>query len=103
MVWRSVLLWHAPGRDRWRGRGVNTAPDAAVAVLRFVSVHQSDPLAAPLLDELSSEYHARYDGLLAPEYRDLRAYPAEEFEAPGGAFVVALYDGVAVAGGAFRQ
>jgi GNAT superfamily N-acetyltransferase len=82
---------------------VNTAPDAAVAVLRFVSVHQSDPLAAPLLDELSSEYHARYDGLLAPEYRDLRAYPAEEFEAPGGAFVVALYDGVPVAGGAFRQ
>ena len=74
-----------------------------VDVLQFVSVHQNDPLAAPLLDELSSEYHARYDGRVAPEYRDLRAYPAEEFEPPGGVLIVALRNGVPVAGGAFRQ
>lgn len=66
-------------------------------------VHQDDPLAAPLLDELSFEYHSRYGGHVAPEYRDLRAYPAEEFEPPGGVLVVALCDGVPVAGGAFRQ
>jgi GNAT superfamily N-acetyltransferase len=82
---------------------LNTAPDAASAVLQFVSVHQTDPLAVPLLDELSFEYHSRYEGRVAPEYRDLRAYPAEEFEPPGGVFVVALCDGAPVAGGAFRQ
>jgi GNAT superfamily N-acetyltransferase len=80
---------------------VNTTPDAAVGVLQFLRVHQNDPLAAPLLDGLS--FDARYDGQVAQEYRDLRAYPAEDFEPPGGVLIVALRDGVPVAGGAFRQ
>lgn len=74
-------------------------PDA----LRFVEVHQTDPLAAPLLDELSVEYRTRYDGAAGPEYQDLRAYPPEEFEPPHGALIIALRDGEPLAGGAFRR
>jgi GNAT superfamily N-acetyltransferase len=66
-------------------------------------VEQSDPLAAPLLDELTVEYKTRYGPLSGTEYEDLRAYPAEEFAPPGGALVLALVDGVPVAGGAFRR
>lgn len=82
---------------------MTTARAAAATALRFVAVHQSDPLAAPLLDELSVEYNARYGGRVAEEYRDLHAYPAEEFDPPGGALIVALCGGALVAGGAFRQ
>ena len=82
---------------------MTTTPDAAVTDLQFRAVHQNDPLAAPLLDELSFEYNSRYGRLVAQEYRDLRAYPAEEFEPPGGVLIVALSGGVPVAGGAFRQ
>lgn len=70
---------------------------------QFVVVHQSDPLAAPLLDELTVEYHARYGDLSGSEYGDLRAYPAQEFAPPGGVLVVAVRDGEPVAGGAFRR
>jgi GNAT superfamily N-acetyltransferase len=82
---------------------VTTTPGPAVAALQVLSVHQNGPLAAPLLDELSFEYKSRYRRRVAPEYRDLPAYPAEEFEPPGGAFIVAILNGVPVAGGAFRQ
>jgi GNAT superfamily N-acetyltransferase len=72
--------------------------------LEFVTVHQSDPLAAPLLDELTVEYGSRYGALLdGGEYADLRAYPAEEFAPPGGVLIVAVSEGVPVAGGAFRR
>jgi GNAT superfamily N-acetyltransferase len=82
---------------------VTTTRDEVVAALQLLVVHQNDPLAAPLLDELSVEYNTRYGRRVAEEYRDLRAYPAEEFEAPGGVLIVALLGGVPVAGGAFRQ
>jgi GNAT superfamily N-acetyltransferase len=82
---------------------VTTTPNAAVAALQFLAVHQNDPLAAPLLDELSFEYNSRYGRRVAQEYRDLRAYPAREFEPPGGVLIVALSGGAPVAGGAFRQ
>jgi GNAT superfamily N-acetyltransferase len=82
---------------------VTTTPNTAVADLEFLAVHQSHPLAAPLLDELSFEYNSRYGRLVAPEYQDLRAYPAHEFEPPGGVLIVALSGGAPVAGGAFRQ
>jgi GNAT superfamily N-acetyltransferase len=71
--------------------------------LQFVAVHQSDPLASPLLDELAIEYGTRYGPIDEPEYTDLRAYPAEEFDPPGGVLVVAVSGGVPVAGGAFRR
>lgn len=69
----------------------------------FREVRQDDPLAAPLLDELSLEYRTRYGAGIHPEYRDLRAYPAEQFAPPDGALIVALDDGVPIAGGAFRR
>ena len=77
--------------------------DADVDGPLFLAVHQSDPLAAPLLDELAVEYGARYGGTAGPEYDDLRAYPAEEFDPPHGALILAVCDGVPVAGGAFRR
>jgi GNAT superfamily N-acetyltransferase len=72
-------------------------------VLQFVAVRQSDPLAAPLLDELAIEYSTRYGGDAERQSAELRAYPADEFAPPGGALIVALCDGVPIAGGAFRR
>nr|WP_256985356.1 GNAT family N-acetyltransferase [Rhodococcus sp. 06-1059B-a] len=73
------------------------------AALQFVAVHQTDPLAAPLIEELALEYSSRYDTTPGQMYSELKSYPAEEFEPPGGALIVAIVDGVPVAGGAFRQ
>lgn len=82
---------------------MTTTRAEAVAAPQLLVVHQNDPLAAPLLDELSVEYNTRYGRRVADEYRNLRAYPAEEFEPPGGVLIVAPLGGVPVAGGAFRQ
>lgn len=82
---------------------MTTMTDGEISTPRFVVVHQSDPLAAPLIDELSVEYRSRYGDLLPPEYVDMRAYPAEEFAAPAGVLIVATVDGEPVAGGAFRR
>lgn len=71
--------------------------------IEFVVVGQENPLAAPLLDELATEYHSRYGDLSGTEYADMRTYPAEHFAGPGGVLVVGLSGGVAVAGGAFRR
>lgn len=73
------------------------------AGLQFVVVSQHDPLASPLLDELEFEYNSRYGDRIGREYSDLRAYPAQEFAAPGGVLVVAVLEGAPVAGGAFRR
>lgn len=74
-----------------------------VTALQFVVVHQDDPLAAPLIEELALEYATRYDSTPGQMYSELREYPAAEFEPPGGALIIAIADGVPVAGGAFRQ
>ncbi|MFJ3902786.1 GNAT family N-acetyltransferase [Streptomyces sp. NPDC090025] len=67
-----------------------------------VSVHRTtpaDPLARPLLDELTYEYAHRYGSS-----EDLTRYPVEEFTPPhGGAFLLLLERGRPVAGGAFRR
>jgi GNAT superfamily N-acetyltransferase len=64
-----------------------------------------DPLAAPLVEELSREYDERYglnDGI--PSSAELSRYPAEVFtEAQGGTFILLLADGQPVAGGAFMR
>jgi GNAT superfamily N-acetyltransferase len=78
---------------------VTTTPDRAIETPRFVAVRQNGPLASPLLDELSVEY----GGSARQEYSDLRAYPAEEVDPPGGVLIVAVSNGVPVAGGAFRR
>jgi GNAT superfamily N-acetyltransferase len=82
---------------------VTATTDGGVETPQFVAVHQSDPRASPLLDELTVEYGNRYGGSAGQEYRDLRAYPAEEFAPPGGVLLVAVSNGVPVAGGAFRR
>jgi GNAT superfamily N-acetyltransferase len=82
---------------------VTTTPDRAIETPRFVAVRKNGPLASPLLDELSVEYGTWYGGSAGQEYRDLRAYPAEEFDPPGGVLIVAVSNGVPVAGGAFRR
>ena len=81
--------------------GVTT--DTRVDVLDFVAVHQSDPLAGPLLAELAIEYTTRYGGDATQKRGELLEYPAQEFEPPVGALIVATSNGVLVAGGAFRR
>lgn len=82
---------------------METPSDVEVDGPRFVVVDQDDPLAAPMLDELTVEYSTRYGEMLPAEYRDMRAYPAHEFAPPHGVLIVAVRDGVPVAGGAFRR
>ncbi len=79
------------------------ATDTGIDVLDFVAVRQSHPLAGPLLAELAIEYTAGYGGAAEQKHSELRAYPAEEFESPAGALIVATLNGVPVAGGAFRR
>ncbi|MEV0374357.1 GNAT family N-acetyltransferase [Streptomyces sp. NPDC050636] len=67
-----------------------------------MTVHHTtvtDPLARPLLDELTYEYSTRYERPI-----DLSLeYPAEEFTPPRGAFLLLLENGSPVAGGAYRR
>ncbi|GAA1836962.1 GNAT family N-acetyltransferase [Agromyces salentinus] len=70
--------------------------------VRFVNV--DDELAAPLLADLEREYDGRYGDFFGePASTELLRYPASDFEAPHGAFLVLLADGEPVAGGAFRR
>ncbi|QDQ94468.1 GNAT family N-acetyltransferase [Rhodococcus sp. WB9] len=71
--------------------------------VQTVFVDQTDPLAAPLLEELAIEYSTRYERTRDEIYENLSTYPAEEFAAPGGALLVVVVDGTSVAGGAFRR
>lgn len=69
----------------------------------FVSVHPDDALALPLLTDLAAEYDARYgDAWGEPASAEMSRYPAEDFTAPRGAFLLLLRDGVPIAGGAFK-
>ncbi|MDJ0348093.1 GNAT family N-acetyltransferase [Cryobacterium sp. PH29-G1] len=65
----------------------------------------TDPLAAPLVAELSREYDERYgshDGV--PASIELSRYPARRFlPSAGGAFVLLVENGHAGAGGAFMR
>ncbi|MDQ1556081.1 MAG: hypothetical protein QOI02_1083 [Actinomycetota bacterium] len=65
----------------------------------------ADPLARPLIEELSREYDERYglnDGV--PSSYELSRYPAEHFASShGGAFLLLVIDGLAVAGGAYKR
>ncbi|MFD5826714.1 GNAT family N-acetyltransferase, partial [Lentzea sp. NPDC060358] len=62
-------------------------------------VRQSDPDAAPLVEELTHEYTTRYGPMGAEEMRR----PAHVFEPPRGQFLLLLEAGAAVAGGAFLR
>lgn len=82
---------------------MTTAVGDQLEPIRFAAVHQNDPLAVPLLEELGWEYGTRYGTSVGAEYRDLRGYPAEEFAPPAGVLIVALSGQTPVAGGAFRR
>ena len=60
----------------------------------------ADPRALPLIEELSREYDERYglnDGV--PSSFELQRYPAEHFSVrQGGAFLLVIRDGIAIAG-----
>jgi GNAT superfamily N-acetyltransferase len=73
----------------------------AVKELRFVAVGQEDPLAEPLLAELTVEYASRYGVAEEDMSTWLRGHPAEEFEAPGGGLLIGLVGEEPVTGGAF--
>src|ERR1700754_4123467 len=68
---------------------------------RFVAVGQDDPLAEPLLAELTVEYASRYGVAEADVSNWLRGYPAAEFAAPGGGLLIGVLGDEPVTGGAF--
>jgi ribosomal protein S18 acetylase RimI-like enzyme len=76
-------------------------PVPAVSELRFVAVGQDDPLAEPLLAELTVEYAGRY--AVAEEHvaKWLRGHPAAEFAPPDGGLFIGLLGEKPVTGGAF--
>jgi GNAT superfamily N-acetyltransferase len=72
-----------------------------VSQLRFVAVSQDDPLAEPLLAELTVEYATRYAVAQEDVSKWLRGYPAADFEAPDGGLLIGLLGETPVTGGAF--
>lgn len=73
---------------------------------RFVYTTPLDPLARPLVEELSYEYESRYGDFYEREGgpREMEKYPAELFSPPeGGNFVLLLRNGQAIGGGAFKR
>ena len=76
---------------------------SAVNELRFVAVGQEDPLAEPLLAELTVEYASRYGATEDMVSKWLREYPAQEFAPPHGGLLIGLLDARPVTGGAFRR
>lgn len=82
-------------------------PEAALAAgetFLYTTLH--DPLAQPLITELSHEYESRYGDFYerSGEPREMQKYPPEVFTpAQGGNFLLLLRGGQAVAGGAFKR
>lgn len=79
----------APGRPR-TGPAEIVVTDAKV----------TDPEAAPLLADLVVEYGTRYGRDAGPEFE---RFPAADFAAPDGSFVLLRRNGETVAGGAIRR
>lgn len=67
--------------------------------MKIVRVRLSDPEVVPLLADLHREYNARYGDGSGDTAYDVAA---EEFDAPVGAFVVIMHEGVTVAGGGIK-
>ena len=61
-------------------------------------VRLGDPEVKPLLDGLTEEYEERYG-----ENTEMTRATEEQFDPPGGLFLVLLDDAVTVAGGGFRR
>ena len=70
----------------------------------FSYTHPDDPLARPLIEQLTAEYDRRYgDYFGEPAEKEMNRYPAALFGPPDGAFVLLLRNGSAIAGGAFKR
>jgi GNAT superfamily N-acetyltransferase len=69
--------------------------------LRFVAVGQDDPLAEPLLAELTVEYASRYGVAEEHVSKWLRGHPAAEFAPPDGGLFIGLLGEEPATGGAF--
>ncbi|PIF25518.1 acetyltransferase (GNAT) family protein [Acidovorax sp. 56] len=72
----------------------------------FVYTTPLDPLAQPLVQELTHEYDSRYGEFYQQDGspREMEKYPPQLFApAQGGNFVLLLRRGQAVAGGAFKR
>lgn len=84
---------------------VSVPPTDFASSVTVLVTSQDDPLARPLVEELSREYDERYglnDGI--PSSAELSRYPAEVFSAEqGGTFILLLSEGAPVAGGAFMR
>lgn len=69
--------------------------------LRFVPASLDDPVAQPLLAELSVEYAQRYGVAREAVLAWLTDNPRNEFAAPDGGMLIGVLDGRSVTGGAF--
>lgn len=70
----------------------------------FFYTSPDDPLASPLVTQLTAEYDRRYgDYFGESSEKEMTRYPAALFGAPDGAFVLLLRDGRPIAGGAFKR
>ncbi|RWX74961.1 GNAT family N-acetyltransferase [Neorhizobium lilium] len=72
---------------------------------RFVYTTPLDPLARPLIEELTFEYDSRYGSFYSAEgaVTEMNRYGPEVFAPPSGNFLLLVRDGVAIAGGAFMR
>lgn len=71
----------------------------------FLYTLPTDPVALPLIEQLTDEYQSRYGDYFEEGGAsvEMNRYPPERFGAPEGAFVLLLRDGKPIAGGAFMR
>ena len=71
----------------------------------FLYTTPLDPLARPLIEELTFEYDSRYGSFYDAEgaTKEMNRYGPEVFAPPEGNFLLLLRDGEAIAGGAFMK
>lgn len=71
----------------------------------FLYTLPTDPVALPLIEQLTDEYQTRYGNYFEEggAAQEMNRYPAERFAAPDGAFVLLIREGRPIAGGAFMR
>lgn len=71
----------------------------------FLYTTPDDPRARPLVEDLIREYDGRYGTFFDPGGAavELSRYPASDFAAPDGNFLLVLRGAATIAGGAFKR
>lgn len=69
-------------------------------LVEHAAVGADDPRLTPLLEALTVDYTQRYG---PGGVREMSSWPADEFQPPIGKFVVLIFNGQTVAGGAYRR